>query len=173
MSVGVEVAIEGVRGRLAELYAAHAPGAQRLAFLLTGDGDLAEDLVQEAFVRVARRFGDLRGPDHFGAYLRRTVINLARGHFRHEKIRRAHLERARSEAHPGTIPASDLGERDALWRELQQLPHRQRAALVLRFYEDLSEQQTADALDCSPGAARALVARGMATLRGRMEGDGR
>lgn len=162
------MAIDGVRGRLGQLYSAHAPDAQRLAYLLTGDRDLAEDLVQEAFVRVARRWGDLRGPDHFGAYLRRTVVNLARGHFRHEKVRRTHLERARAETPIGAVPAPDLGLRDVLWKELQRLPHRQRAALVLRFYEDLSEQQTADALDCSAGAGRALVSRGMEALRARI-----
>lgn len=153
------------RGRLAELYAVYAPDATRLAYLLTGDRELADDLVQDAFVRIARRFADLRRPDAFAAYLRKTVVNLSKGHWRRRKIERAYLDRAEFEARPRPDELPDVGLRDALWRQLQALPHRQRAAIVMRFYEDLSEQQTADALDCSAGAARALVARGMETLR--------
>jgi len=152
------------RRRLEDLYAAHGPEAVRLAFLLTGDRDLAEDLAQDAFVRVARRFGDLRGPEAFGPYLRKTVVNLCKGHWRRRKVERSYLARATASSAASTeLP--DIGLRDALWGQVQALPHRQRAAIVLRFYEDLSEQQTADLLDCSPGAARALVARAMETLR--------
>src|SRR5207302_804336 len=68
--------------RLGELYRRHAPDAARLGYLLTGDRVLAEDLVQEAFVRMFGRFRDLRNPDAFGAYLRKTVVNLSRSHFR-------------------------------------------------------------------------------------------
>lgn len=153
------------RRRLENLYAAHCPEATRLAFLLTGDRDLAEDLTQDAFVRVARRFGDLRSPEAFGPYLRKTVINLCKGHWRRRKVERTYLVRATAEPRPDSSELPDIGLRDALWEQLQRLPHRQRTAIVLRFYEDLSEQQTAGLLDCSPGAARALVSRAMETLR--------
>jgi RNA polymerase sigma factor (sigma-70 family) len=59
----------------------------------------------------------------------------------------------------------DVEGREVLWHRLQQLPHRQRAVLVLRFYEDLSERQTAEALGCSPGAVKSLTQRGMEALR--------
>lgn len=76
---------------LARLYEAHAPAAYRLAFLLTGEADLAEDLVQDAFVRIIGRFGQLRSPEAFDAYLRRTVVNLSYGVFRRRRVERAFL----------------------------------------------------------------------------------
>ena len=78
-TMSLEMTAERGRRRLENLYAAHCPEATRLAFLLTGDRDLAEDLTQDAFVRVARRFGDLRNPEAFGPCLRKTVINLSKG----------------------------------------------------------------------------------------------
>ena len=91
---------EGIRtesngGPLAALYVQHAPAAFRLAYLLTGDIRLAEDLVQEAFVRLIGRFSDLRHPEAFPAYLRRTVVNLSYGTFRHRRVERAYLDRER------------------------------------------------------------------------------
>ncbi len=83
--------IEG--GRLGELYLRHGRNAVRLAYLLTGDRHLAEDLVQDAFARLAGRFVDLRAPDAFEAYLRRMVVNLARMHFRRRRLERLHLQR--------------------------------------------------------------------------------
>ena len=87
----VEVAERGRTegGRLAELYRRHAPDAVRLAYLLTGDRVLAEDLVQDAFVKLAGRFRDLRDPDAFAAYLRRTVVNLTNSHWRRTRDRKS------------------------------------------------------------------------------------
>ena len=157
--------------RLAGLYVRHGPAAQRLAFLLTGNRVEAEDLVQEAFVRVVGRFGHLRVPDAFEAYLRRTIVNLHTSHLRRLRSERAWLERERrrSERTPSAIP--DVGAREELWRAVRDLPPRQRAAVVLRFYEDLSEQRTAEILGCSPAAAKALVARAMETLREQIRKD--
>jgi RNA polymerase sigma-70 factor (sigma-E family) len=151
-------------GRLARLYGQHAADAIRLAYLMTGDRALAEDLVQEAFVRLAGRFRDLRNPDAFQWYLRRTVVNLARSHFRHLRVERRYAEEA------GRAPASgpeppDPGERQALWQALLTLPERQRTAIVLRYYEDLSEAQTAEVMRCPVGTVKSLVSRGMERLR--------
>ena len=149
---------------LAELYERHAPAAGRLAYLLTGDRSLAEDLVQEAFARVVGRFRHLRVPDAFEAYLRRTIVNLHTSQLRHKRLERAYLERERNAAvSEETMP--DVGAREELWRALRALPARQRAAIVLRFYEDLSERETGEALGCSPAAAKSLVARAMESLR--------
>lgn len=157
-------------GRLAELYERHAPAAGRLAYLLTGDRSLAEDLVQDAFVRVVGRFAHLRVPDAFDAYLRRTIVNRHVSQLRRRRVERAYLERqAHSPERTDAMP--DIGERQELWRAVQALPPRQRAAIVLRFYEDLSEQQTAEALRCSTAAAKSLVARAMETLRRRVGRD--
>jgi RNA polymerase sigma factor (sigma-70 family) len=77
---------------LAELYRRHVPGAVRLAYLMTGDRVLAEDLAQDAFVRLTGRFAHIRNPDAFPAYLRRTVVNLVKNHYRRLKMERSHLE---------------------------------------------------------------------------------
>jgi RNA polymerase sigma-70 factor (sigma-E family) len=159
-------------GRLEDLYVRNAPGALRLAYFLTGNRELAEDLVQEAFVRVAGRFRHLRVPDAFDAYLRRTIVNLSTSQLRRKKLERAYV--ARHGVEPAITPEpSDPAARDELWRALHTLPERQRAAIVLRFYEDLSEQQSAEILHCSPGAVNQLVVRGMASLRVQIGEDER
>ena len=152
------------QGRLAELYEAHAPDAVRLAYLLTGDRALAEDLVQEAFVRLFGRFRDLRRPEAFPAYLRKTVVNLVHSHFRRKGIERAFLQRRSAPDQGGDEPTPD-----EMWDRLQRLTPRQRAAIVLRYYEDLSERQTAETLGCAVGTVKSLVARGLEQLRVELE----
>jgi RNA polymerase sigma-70 factor (sigma-E family) len=156
-------------GLLAELYERHVPAASRLAYLLTGDRGLAEDLVQEAFVRVVGRFRHLRVPDAFEAYLRRTIVNLNTSQLRRRRLERAYLEREGRAVTETTMP--DVDARDELWGAVLALPPRQRAAIVLRYYEDLSERDTADALGCTTAAAKSLVARAMQTLRARIESE--
>jgi RNA polymerase sigma-70 factor (sigma-E family) len=155
---------------LGELYARHAPAAGRLAYLLTGDRDLAEDIAQEAFLRVIARFGSLRSPESFRPYLQRTVVNLARGHFRRRRTEREYVsgEGSRRARDVATIP--DVEERDTITRALEGLSARQRAAIVLRYYEDLSERQTADLLGCPVGTVKSLVARGTERLREELGG---
>jgi len=157
---------------LAELYERNAPAALRLAYLITSDPDLAQDITQEAFVRVAGRFRHLRAPEAFDHYLRRTVVNLCNSHFRHQRVVRAALEREAGLA-TQTADDPDVGLRDELRSALRGLPARQRTALVLHYYEDLSEEQLADAMRCSVSAARSLVARGKETLRTLIGGEER
>src|SRR5688572_28351185 len=83
----------GLRSRLADAYVRSAPGGIRLAYLLTGARSVAEDLVQEAFVRFVGRLRFLRDPDAFEPYLRRTIVNLSKNHFRRRSVERAYLER--------------------------------------------------------------------------------
>jgi RNA polymerase sigma-70 factor (sigma-E family) len=155
-------------GRLEELYRAHAPDALRLAYLLTGDRGLAEDLAQDAFVKVVGRFHDLRNRDAFWWYLRRTIVNLSRSHFRKRRTERAWLARQRmNETH--TDP--DVGERERLRAALQSLRPEQRAAIVLRYFEDLSEADTAQALGVAVGTVKSMVSRGMERLRKELEYD--
>ncbi len=163
VSLGAEIdRVEG--GRLGELYAAHAAAATRLAYLLTGERAIAEDLVQEAFVKIAGRLGHLRDPSAFQAYLRRTVINLTRMHFRKQKTERTYLEREANLRRPEE-PERDVEVSAAMREALLRLPERQRAAIVLRFYEDLSDTATGAILSCPAGTVRSLVSRGMETLR--------
>jgi RNA polymerase sigma-70 factor (sigma-E family) len=162
---GQAAAIAGARSRLEALYDAHARSALRLAYLLTGDRHLAEDLVQDAFVRVSGRFVDLRAPEAFGGYLRRTIINLSHGYFRRLKVERNYLQRERSRATRDEEMLPDIEGRDELVAALARLPARQRTAVALRYFEDLSEQQAADAMDCSVSAMKSLVNRATTTLR--------
>ena len=160
-------------GRLGELYLRYADDAVRLAYLLTGDRALAEDLVQDAFVRLAGRLAHLRDEGAFEAYLRRTVVNLSRSYFRHRKVERAYLERTGRAPAERAAATPDLGDRDALWTALARLPQRQRAALVLRYYEDLSERQIADVLRAPVGTVKSLLSRGLHTLRDEIGGEER
>lgn len=167
---------EGVRAEpigLAELYERNAPGVVRLAYLITSDPDLAQDIAQEAFVRVAGRFRHLRVPEAFDAYLRRTVVNLCNSHFRHERVVREVLAREAAETTDRTIDPPDVGLREQLRAALRRLPVRQRTAIVLHYYEDLSEEQLAEAMRCSTSAARSLVSHGMQTLRTLIGGEER
>jgi RNA polymerase sigma-70 factor (sigma-E family) len=153
--------------RLEELYVRNAPSALRTAYFLTGDADLAQDLVQEAFVRIAGRFGHLRTPEAFPAYLRRTIVNLFTSCLRRRALERTRLRRLASE-----IPTFQGGPEasDDLWRALAVLPPRQRAAIVLRYYEDLPEREAAEVLRCSTGALHQLVVRATTALREQLGG---
>ena len=131
---------------MAELYARHVPAGMRLAFLLTGNRQQAEDLVQEAFIRCVGRFRHLRVPDAFEAYFRRARTSSLPG------CVRRWLERAFVARHGAMAPSvrrarPATGAREDLWRRLQALPERQRAVL-LRFSEALSDRDRAR----SPGA---------------------
>jgi RNA polymerase sigma-70 factor (sigma-E family) len=145
------------------LYRAHAAEALRLGYLLTGDRTLAEDLVQDAFVKVLGRFHDLRNRDAFWWYLRKTIVNLSTSYFRRRGVERAWLARQRPEE--AVTAPRDLAERDRLRTALMTLRPEQRAAIVLRFYEDLSEADTADALGMPLGTVKSTVSRGLERLR--------
>ena len=151
-------------GGLGELYARHAGAAVGLAYLLTGDRYLAEDLVQEAFVRLAGRFRHLRDAGAFESYLRRTVVNLFTSQLRRRRLERAYVKR--EAARPSAAHEDpDVESRDELWRAVQRLPERQRAVVVLRYYEDLSEREVATTMRCSNAAAKSLIQRGTQALR--------
>jgi RNA polymerase sigma-70 factor (sigma-E family) len=154
----------GLRSRLADAYVRSAPGGIRLAYLLTGDRAVAEDLVQEAFVRFVGRLRSLRDPDAFEPYLRRTIVNLSKNHFRRRAVERAFLEREG----PRTQDVStdpDITTHDSLRSALLRLPLRQRTALVLRYFEDLPDATIAELLGCRQATVRSLVARGLKALR--------
>jgi RNA polymerase sigma-70 factor (sigma-E family) len=158
------------RRRAADLFHRHCADAVRLAYLLTGDRYLAEDLAQDAFVRSFGRFQDLRRPEAFASYLRRTVVNLSKDQFRRQQRERAHLDRERRRDAEEDVRLSRVDARDELLHALQALPPRQRAAVVLRHCEGQSEQEVADLLGTSVGAVNSLVVRGLTTLREQMRG---
>lgn len=150
------------------LYDTHIAGALRFAYLVCGDASLAQDLAHDAFIRVTSKLGALRSPDKLGPYLRTAIVNGYRSHLRKVQRERRYLERAQK-ARPAEQP--DATTRREVRDALQLLPPRRRAAVVLRYYEDMTEQQTADVLGCSVPAVKALVARGLETLRGALEGE--
>jgi RNA polymerase sigma-70 factor (sigma-E family) len=167
-----EQAVSDHEGYLGELYETHALWAFRFAYMLAGDREVAEDLVQEAFLRAFDRLGTLRERDAFPGYLRTTILNAARGHFRRQRSERLTLRRVGRLDRGLPAPPPDVGERERLWRALQRLPYRQRAALVLRYYEDLPELDAARALGTSVAAIKALVSRGTSALRSGLEEEG-
>ena len=163
--MSAEMGAEGTgANRLAEIYERSAPAGFRLAYLLTGDRTLAEDLVQEAFLRFVGRLHHLRDPDAFDGYLRRTIVNLSRDVFRRRAVERSYLERRTAELREGHSDR-DVIAYTSMRTALLSLPQRQRAAIVLRYYEDLHESEIADLLRCRPATVRSLVARGLETLR--------
>lgn len=164
MAARMEASEEGQQSRLGELYVRCAPGGFRLAYLLTGDRSVAEDLVQEAFVRFVGRLRFLREADAFDAYMRRTIVNLSKNLFRRRAVERRYLERHGREPE-ALSPEPGVSTYQTLRAALLGLPVRQRAALVLRYYEDLPEIQIAEILRCRPATVRSLISRGLHTLR--------
>lgn len=152
----------------AAVFNAHHRDAVRLAYLLVSDADLAEDIVAEAFTKVYRRWakGEVRD---VGAYLRRAVANEA-----NSKLRRRYRERAEALRRSGDdrgVRAVDDGaaDRDEVWQALARLPERQREAIVLRYYEDLPENEVAEILGVSVGTVKSQVSRGLDRLSAILE----
>jgi RNA polymerase sigma-70 factor (sigma-E family) len=142
---------------LEQLYRAEQPAMLRLASLMVGDRSTAEELVQDAFVRIHDRVLEVERP---GAYLRTTVVNLCLGHRRKRQVR----DRHRPEG-PAVMAAPDLpGDLSPVWAALQQLPERQRDAIVLRFYLDLPDREIADLLGARVGTVASLIHRGLKGL---------
>ncbi len=151
---------------LLTLFTAHYARLMRLAAFLLKDSSNCEDVVQEAFIRVAGR--SLHDPHHTLAYLRQTVVNLCRSQVRRRLVA---LRWAPTLAQSDTVDHDIYRaiECDALVRALRQLPARQREAVVLRHYADLSEAETADAMGVSVGAVKSYSSRGLAALATHME----
>jgi RNA polymerase sigma-70 factor (sigma-E family) len=151
---------------LTALYAGHYRSLLRLAALLLDDLPACEDVVQEAYVRVYRSWDRIDDYDKALAYLRQTVVNLARSTLRRRLVAARHVPRPGS---PAPDPAYAAVERDALVRALRSLPRRQREALTLRYFADLTEAQTAAAMGCGVGTVKGYASRGLATLNTRLE----
>jgi RNA polymerase sigma-70 factor (sigma-E family) len=130
----------------------------RLAHLITGSNAVAEDLVQEAFVGLRRHWHHVDNP---GGYLRISVVNLARAHLRRRGVERRHSTTSDT-AEPAVTGDPEI---DDTWAALRRLPPRQRAVVVLRFYEDLPYDQIAEILDCPPGTVKSSLHRALSRLR--------
>jgi RNA polymerase sigma-70 factor (sigma-E family) len=139
------------------LYRASRDPMIRLARLFTGSVAAAEEIVQEAFLRIHQRGEPLENPE---AYLRTIVTNLCKSH-----LRRLRLERGVSQR--GDFPVLNP-EIDETWDAICNLPFRQRSVVVLRFYEDFSIEEIADVLGCRIGTVKSRLHRGLEKLRSEL-----
>lgn len=144
-----------------QFVAVRGPALLRTARLLTGSHHEAEDLLQTVLARMYVRWGKV-GDEFPEAYARRALVNGTLNLRQRLRARRA----------PGAVPDTavpDVSEthaaRDAVWRSLSALPRKQRAVLVLRYYDDYSEQEIATALDCAVGTVKSQAAKAIAKLR--------
>jgi RNA polymerase sigma-70 factor (sigma-E family) len=152
-----------------ELYGSQYRPLVRLAALLVRDLSTAEEVVQDAFVAMHGAWRRLRDPDKALAYLRQSVVNRARSVLRHRAVVEKYAPKGLPDMQSAEAGAIIELERAAVVKALHTLPTRQREALVLRYYGDLSEAQIADAMGISRGAVKSHTARGMAALRNVLE----
>lgn len=153
-----------------DFVSARSAALLRTAYLLAGDWATAEDLLQTALTKTYLAWKRLGQIEAVEPYARRVLVNTATSWWR----RRWHGERP-TEFLPERAAPDRLDEqldRDVLWRHVKALPARQRAVLVLRFYEDMSEAQTAALLNISAGTVKSQTSRALATLRQRLAAEG-
>jgi RNA polymerase sigma-70 factor (sigma-E family) len=157
---------------LPALYEQHWRSMVRLAVLLVDDIASAEDVVQDAFVALHRRAGELRDPNAAVAYVRASVVNLSRSVIRRRQTVRKHLRVAEPEATAGADHDVLLrDEHRAALAAVRELPRRQQEVLVLRYWSGLSEREIAEALGISTGSVKSAASRGMAALHRALGGQ--
>ena len=148
--------------RFEEFVAARSPALLRYARLLTGHREEARDLVQEVLVRALVKWSRVGSVDEPYAYVRRMVTN----EFLSSRRRRRVPTVALTPEHDRAVPAGGgPDDRQALWQLLGELPRQQRAVLVLRYYEDLTDDEIGETLGCRVGSVRGYASRALATLR--------
>jgi RNA polymerase sigma-70 factor (sigma-E family) len=157
-------------GEFAEFAVSRHRALFRYAYLLVGERGLAEDLVQEALTKTYVGWHRLRDSANAEAYTRKAITSTAIGWYRRKSW---HAERPRDDVPelPSRGKDEDVTARLWLWQELSQLPPRQRAALVLRYYEDLTEVETARILGCSVGTVKSQTSHALKKLRARLGPD--
>jgi RNA polymerase sigma-70 factor (sigma-E family) len=161
----VPVAADDRDQRIRALFEEHYAGLCRLAYLITGDAGQAEELVMDAFVRTFAGWRRIRDVERADAYLRRAVVNLSRSRLRRLRT----TERSPQFIATPTIPDPD--DARVVWDAVRALPHRQRAAVALRYYGDLPESEIADALGCSVGTVKSQLSKARASLATILEGS--
>jgi RNA polymerase sigma factor (sigma-70 family) len=144
---------------LEDLYRSQWAPMVRLAWLMGGNREEAEDVVHDAFLQLEPRWSSIENPP---AYLRQTVVNGVRTRHRRKILERRH------ESYEGDV-SNVLDDYEEIWASLEALPDRQRQALVLRFYLDLTIAEVADLLDCPIGTAKSLIHRGLAGIREKVQ----
>ncbi len=166
---GVTTEHEAVADRDADFAAymtARQPSLLRTAYLLTGDRHTAEDLVQTAFAKLYLSWDRVQRRELVDGYVRRILVNEHNSLWRRPFKRREVISRDLPDTH--APDRHDDGESAALWRFVQTLPRKQRAVIVLRYYEDLSEAETAAVLGISVGTVKSQASRALAAMRSRV-----
>lgn len=150
----------------AEFVASRGRALHRAAYLMVGDDAQAQDLVQEALTKTYVAWPRLRDPRNAEAYCRKAITTTAISWFRRKSWNNERPTERLPDTGAGQVgPDASVPEQDAVWRALLAVPPRQRAALVLRFYEDLTEVQTAEAMGCAVGTVKSQVSAGLRKLR--------
>jgi len=154
---------DGAEAAVTALYQASALSLIRLAYIIVGDLASAEDVVQEAFCGLYRRWGRLKNSDGALCYVRASVLNGSRSLLRRRAVRRKGLA-----GEPPAVSAEAVvlrgEEREEVIRALRRLPHRQREVLVLRFYLELPDEQIARVMGIRPGTVRSTAHRAIEAL---------
>lgn len=139
------------------------PALLRFAHLVTGDADAAQDAVQDALANALSHWDRIADSDNPGAYVRRMIVNAHVSSWRRFGRRVTPVAEVRGEARDDI--ANAVARDDAVWRVCRDLPTKQRAAVVLRYYEDLEFAEIARILDCSESTVRSQIHRALAALR--------
>ena len=159
----------GPAASVEQLFRAEYRSLVRLAALLLDDRGAAEEVVQDAFVKLQVGWDRLHDPARAPAWLRSAVLNGARSRLRHRGVRRRHLQVVPGEHESAAAGAERSDEQRRIVAALRTLPARQREALVLKFYAELSEAETAAAMGVSAGSVKTHVHRGLAALEKLLE----
>jgi RNA polymerase sigma-70 factor (sigma-E family) len=150
---------------IAALFSRDYESLHRIAYVFVANSGVAEEIVMEAFVKVFSGWHRFRSVEHKSAYLRQVVINLCRAKLRRQTIERrvneaAHRGLTRTPSSEGEVSDMHLD----LWNAIRLLPHRQKAAVVLRYLADMSEREIAEVLDCSVGTVKSQLSRARSKL---------
>lgn len=152
----------------AQYMAARQPSLLRTAYLLTGNRHAAEDLVQTALAKLYLSWDKVNRRELLDGYVRRILINENNSLWR-RAWKRNEVPTDEVPEPAGPAAGQDAGERSALWDFVQTLPRKQRAVIVLRYYEELSEAETAEVLGISVGTVKSQASRALASMRQRVD----
>ncbi|HET7689952.1 MAG TPA: SigE family RNA polymerase sigma factor [Nocardioidaceae bacterium] len=164
---GVAVKTQDKDAEFAAYMAARQPSLLRTAYLLTGDQHTAEDLVQTALAKLYLSWDKVQRRELIDGYVRRILVNENNSLWRRSWKRREVTTEYLPDT-PAPSQEADDGQGDALWEFVQTLPKKQRAAIVLRYYEELSEAETAQVLGVSVGTVKSQTSRALATMRAKV-----
>ena len=166
---GTAARVDDDGGSFESFVAARSAALYRTAFLLTGQGADAEDLLQVTLVKLYVAWRRASAADSTEAYARRILANAFVSSRRPRRLTAERLVEAPPDRPAPTVDLDGVDDRLSVWAQVVALPPRQRAVVVLRYYEDLSEAEIAEALGCSRGTVKSTASAALRALRGRIE----